>query len=222
MLKDLIKVLDSGVANLRTRTGAIIAGRSWDDLAHSDEPVISVKGWVTAVMRERGKIVPGSLRTGHNIWTNTGKEFLALLMSLETLPTTPFRNDRIAYIGVGTGSQLEDVSVLSLAEPAAYTSGLFLAALDVPPTFPLNPTRTTVKYHRTFAENEITLSPGSTVDISEIGLFTNGDPASSYAPGTRDLTLAEASSQAPNAYKTFEPVGKTDALQLDLSWEIRF
>jgi len=220
MFRDLVQVFDSGFANLRTKAGAIIAGREWgDDL---DKPTVEVRGWVKLVMRERGKIVPGSHRTGKNIWTNTGKEFLALKMSIATAPSNSFRTDNVAYLGVGTGSQLEDASVLALVTPAAYAAGLFLAALDIPPTFPLLPTRTAVKYERTFAENEITLSLGSSVPISELGLFTDGSPLSSFAPGTRDLTLASASSQAPNAYKTFEPVTKTDSLELDVSWEIRF
>jgi hypothetical protein len=222
MFKDTVRVLDSGFARLRTKAGAIIAGRSWDDLALSDEPVIAVKGWVNLVMRERGKIVPGSRREGHNVWTNTGKEYLALLMSISAAPSVGFRSDHIGYIGVGTGSQLEDPAVLALAQPVAFSSGVFLAALDIPPSFPLLPTRTTVRYHRTFAETEITLTPASQVNISEIGLFTDGNPASAYAPGTRLTSLAAASAQAPNAYKTFEPVGKTDGLELDVSWEIRF
>lgn len=219
MLRDIVKVFDSGFAHLRTRAGAIIAGREWgEDL---DKPIVEVKGWVDLVMRERGKIVPGTRREGHNIWTNTGREYLALLMSYSAI-SVPFREDRMLYIGVGTGSQVEDASVLSLITPVAYSSGLFLAALDIPPTFPLLPTRTTVRYHRTFAETEITLTPASQVDISELGLFTDGDPGSGFTPGSRDLTLANASQQKPNAYKTFEPVSKTDSLELDISWEIRF
>jgi hypothetical protein len=210
MFRDIVRILDSGVVNLRTKAGAIIAGKSWEELAHSDEPVIAVKGWVSLLMRERGKIVPGSRREGHKIWTNTGKEFLAMLMSYETGPSTPYRSDRNAYIGVGTGARVEEAGVLSLATPVAYATGLFLAPIDIPASFPLTPTRTTVRYHRAFADNEITLSPG-TVYVTEIGLFTDGDPASSFTPG----------SQAPNAYKAFEPVGKTDALELDVSWEIR-
>ncbi len=218
MFKDFVRVADQGFANLRSRAGAIIAGRSWGE----EKSVVEVEGWVSLCLRERGKIVPGSRRDGKNIWTNTGREYLALLMSLQTAPTTAFRTDSMAYIGVGIGSQVEAASVLALASPVAYTTGLFLAALDVPPLFPLTPTRTTVQYHRIFIENEITLNPGDTASISEIGLFTNGNPASSYAPGTRVTTIAAAAAQNPNAYKTFEPVGKTSNLQLEVSWQIRF
>ena len=214
---DVVRVLDRGFANLRSRAGAFIAGREWDDT----KSVVEVQGWVKLLMRENGKIVKGSHREGHNIWTNTGREYLALLMSLQTGPSTGFRNDRIGYIGVGTGAQVEDAGVLGLVTPAAFTTGQFLAPLDVPPTFPLTPTRTTVRYHRIFVENEITSAPGSTVNISEMGLFTNGRQAD-FAVSLRDTSLANASSQSPAAYKSFEPIGKRDTLQLEVSWEIRF
>jgi hypothetical protein len=220
MFKDIVRVADSGFTKLRSRVGKLLDARAWFEPS-DEKSVVEVKGWVSLCLRERGKIVPGSRREGHNIWTNTGREYLALLMSIETPPTSAFRNDRIAYIGVGTGSTVEDVGVIRLANPVQYVIGQFLAPLDVPPTFPLTPTRTTVRYHRTFAENEITITPGSRVDISEMGLFTNGSPTS-HVPGTRDTGIANAGSQSPCAYKTFEPIGKTDSLELEVSWEIRF
>jgi hypothetical protein len=216
MLQDLVRVADAGITRLRNRAGSIIAGRSWGD----EKSVVEVKGWVKLCMRSRGKIVPGSHREGHNIWTNSGREYLPLLMSMQSA-LTPFRTDSIGYLGVGTGSQIESASVLTLAQPVASDAGIFLVALDTPPTFPLAPTRTTVQFHRTFAETEITLAPG-TVLVSEMGLFSNGNPSNNYTPGTRDTSLANASLQNPAAYKAFEPVGKTQALELDVSWQIRF
>jgi hypothetical protein len=219
---DLVRVADQGFVRLRTRAGELIAGREFVD--EMDKPVVQVKGWVKLLMRERGKIVRGSHREGHNIWTNTGREFLAMLMSIETAPYAAFRNDRVQYIGVGKGSQPEDAGVLSLVDPIAYSSNLFLAELDIPPTFPLSPTKTTVRYHRLFEETEITTSPGTDVNISEIGLFTNGDPNAVpiFNPGTRNRLITAAGQQAPVAYKTFDPVTKKDSLQLEVSWEIRF
>lgn len=222
MFKDIVRVADQGIARLLNK-GKTALSRAW--FSETDErSVVEVKGWVRAVCRERGKIVPGTLREGHNIWTNTGREYLALLMSIETGPTTPFRNDRMAYIGVGTGATVEDVGVLNLVTPIEYVAGQFLAALDIPPTFPLTPSRTTVRYHRIFAETELTMTVGSQVNISELGLFTNGSPSAvpAYSPGTRATGIATAGAQAPSAYKTFEPIGKTDALELEVSWEIRF
>lgn len=223
MFKDLVRVADQGVARLLNKGKAALS-RSWFTQGQEEKSVVEVKGWVRALCRERGKIVPGTLREGHNIWTNTGREYLAMLMSIETGPTTAYRNDRISYIGVGTGATVEDVGVLSLVTPVEYTPGTFLKDLDFPPTFPLTPSRTTVRYHRIFLENEITMSVGSQVNISELGLFTNGSPTAVpvYNPGSRDTGIANAGSQAPCAYKTFEPIGKTDALEFEVSWEIRF
>lgn len=245
-LKDLVNVADAGIARLRTRAGEIIAGRQWAPA--KEQSVVEVKGWVRAFCRERGKIVPGTLREekviglqrvlgelsdaheilpwtirdDHNIFTNTGREYLALLSSIQTpgSPGTAYRTDSIAYIGVGTGSQVEDAGVSALVEPIEYLSSEFLAALDAPPTFPLSPSRTTARYHRTFLENEITLSPG-TVNITELGLYTNGDQ-DTWVPGDRDTTFASAADQSPIAYKTIEPIPKTDTLQFEVYWEIRY
>ena len=218
MLKDQVNVADSGLLSLRHNSKLIDERVMRSEL---DKPVVEVKGWVNLIMRERGKIVPGSHRQGFNIWTNTGREYLALLMSIATAPSTSFRSDHVSYIGVGTGTQIEDTSVLSLAQGVPYIAGVYLAALDVPPTFPLTPTRTTVRFNRVFAENEVSIGGGN-YDITELGLFTDGAPSSNYTPGTRDTTYTNWISQSPVAYKTFEPVRKTNALELAVSWEIRF
>lgn len=215
---DAVRVADSGsVSLIDPMTGKSVSEQLWHAPGKS---VVQVEGWVKLVMRERGKIVPGSFREGHNIWTNTGREYLAMLMSINTGPSS-FRSDHIAYIGMGTGAQVEEAGVLGLVNPIAFATGQFLAALDIPPTFPLSPTRTTVRYRKIYAEDEITLTPGSTVNISEMGLFTNGRQ-SDYSVGLRDTTLGGSASQSPAAYKALEPVGKKDSLQLEVSWEIRF
>lgn len=225
-LNDYISVAQAGFARLRTKAGAIIAGRDFDE-----KSVIEVKGWVNLVCRERGKIVRGTKRDGFNIWTNTGREFLAMIMAIKDNTggnLSYYRSDRMAYIGVGTGSQMEVPSVNGLVTPIEYVGGTYLAPLDIP-DFPLYPTRTTVRFHRVFLENQITLNVNSRVSISEMGLFTNGDPTSNPpfkcpvdGAFDRSTAIADASLQAPNAYKTFEPIGKTDAMQLEVSWEIRF
>ena len=127
-------------------------------------------------------------------------------------------------MGVGTSSYVEEAGVSRLAAPIAFTGTSFLAQIDVgagQPSFPLTPSRTTVRYRRVFGEAEITTTPGSTVGISEIGLFTDGDPLNNNTPG-RSVALSIAGLQSPVAYKSFEPVGKTSALELEVSWEIRF
>lgn len=217
--KDLVQAADSGIARLRTRAGAVIAGRSWDDRPSS---VVETKGWVRTVMRERGKIVPGTHREGHNVWTNVGREYLALRMSKqEASPSSIcYRFDMMGYIGVGTGSQIEDVNVQTLVTPVAYSSGIFLAPLDFP-TFPLEPSRTVVRFRRLFLENEITVGALTKLPISEMGLFTDGNPATSNASSPRETALSAAFRQNPLAYKVIEPVMKTNSLEFEVNWEIR-
>ena len=189
-----------------------------------EEPrsVVEVKGWVKLVCRERGKIVPGTHREGHNIWTNTGREFLAQRISPDLLNGGTLRGDAVAYMGVGIGSQLEEPGVLRLNQPVVYDQDIFLADITGV-DFPLYPARTTVQYQRVFSETEITTA-GLTVQISELGLFTNGDPEASPANtfGSRLVSFAASWDAAPVAYKTFEAVGKTASMQLEVSWQIRF
>lgn len=226
MISDMVRAVDSGAARLRNRAGEILQEAAWrllreDDL---DKPVVQVKGWVKALVRERGKLVRAV--EGHNVWTNTGREYLSNLISLQSTSGTPFRDDRVAFIGVGTGFQAEAPSLVSLQTPIAYAPGLFLAPLAAPPTFPLAPSRTAVRFSRVFLENEITVPGlGARKEITEMGLFTNGSPTGvpANAPGSRDLTIASASSQSPVAYKSFEDaLVKTDATQFEIYWEIRF
>jgi hypothetical protein len=218
MFKDYVHVRDSGmvkVSNLSiSPSGAqVVDYRIWEE---TEPTIIEYKGWVKCLMRERGKIVPGSFREGHNIWTNAGREYDALKKTISVAPSTPYRTDLIGYIGVGTGTQTEDVNVLSLVTPVVVTAGIYLAALD-PADFPLGSVKTVVRYKRTFAINEITITGGSTANLSEIGLFTNGSPLSSYAVNTRNTAIG---TDVPVAYKTFEPIQKRDTLEFEVQWEI--
>ena len=200
-------------------------------IAPDRKELVQVEGFFSAVCRERGKLVYGTRREGKNIWTLTGREYLAQLMSYASYgssahgsgglnPDVPARDDRIRYLGFGTGTQPEVSSVTSLVTPIAVDGGgTFLAAVALP-TYPLSPSRTTVQYSRTYAELELSYS--ATVTLTEAGLFTDGSPLSSYAPLTRDVTLANAAAQAPDAYKSFEPLKKTQNFVLDVSWQIRF
>lgn len=184
---------------------------------------VQIRGFFSAVCREGGKLVPGTLRQGENIWTLTGREYLAHLMSYTShFPDVAARNDRIRYLGFGVGTTPEVSSVSRLVSPIAYDltgGGLFLAPLAIP-TYPFG---TAARYTREFSELE--LSTSGTVTLTEAGLFTDGSHASVPVPfttGSRVLTLALATSQAPAAYKSFEPLKKTQNFVLQVAWEIRF
>ena len=185
----------------------------------------SVEGIVTIQLIDS----EGNIETevqGSNIWTITGREFLSELMSLSTFSTIEsnrglVRNDRVAYIGVGIGAQLEVAEVSSLVNPISYdtgdSSGVYLAVLDTPCTYPSS---TAVQFTRTFGATE--LSASGPVVITEVGLFTDGDPLNNFVVGTLDTSFSNAFSFAPVAYKTFEPITKTSQYTMKVVWEVRF
>ncbi len=190
---------------------------------------IYVEGFFSAVCRERGKIVPGTRREGKNIVTLAGREFYARVGSYSSYsPLTKARTDGVRYVGFGIGTTPEVSSVTHLVTPISFdisSGGLFLAELAIP-TYPLQTSGsfgTAVRYTREFAETE--LSTVGTVNLTEAGLFTDGSPSSTpvpFTPGTRDRSLAQSLSQAPNSYKSFEILKKTQNFVLQVAWEIRF
>lgn len=211
MMRDDVKVSDRFKI---TTPGRTLVSESSDE--------IHANGYFSILTRERGKIVPKACRQGKNIWTLTGREHLAQLMSYRSYgpPIVGERRDRIRYFGFGSGSSPEVSSVDVLSTPIAFDSGSnFLAQVSLP-TYPLSPSRTTVRYTRIYTSTE--LSVVGDVVITEAGLFTDGDPGADFEPETRDITLASALLQAPNAYKVFDPLTKTQNFEIEVSWEVRF
>ncbi len=186
---------------------------------------VQAEGFFSMVARERGKIVRGSRREGKNVVTLAGREFYARVSSYSSYsPLTRARTDAIRYIGMGTGTTPEVTTVNRLVSPVAYSASFFLAELAIP-TYPFQTSGsfgTAVRYTREFSETELSVS--GTVDLTEAGLYTDGSPSSSpaFTGGTRDRTLAQANFQAPNTYKTFEVLRKTQNFVLQVAWEIRF
>ena len=211
--KDKVQITDALILNGRLAGGATLKGLG-------KEPV-EIKGHFSMRCFERGKYVYGTAREGFNIWTLTGREYSAQLMSYKEFPPgsgTPvhIRDDRILYVGFGRGAQPEVAGVTALVEPLAYdNAGNFLA----PWSFPTFPVVSTVRYTRTFTETQ--LSVQGTVPLTEAGLFTDGDPTNNWSVG-RPTTLVPAGTQAPVAYKSFETLKKTQSFVLEVAWEVRF
>jgi hypothetical protein len=69
-----------------------------------------------ALLRERGKIVPGSLREEHNIFTNAGRNWLSRLIAWQSIGDVDvsYIDDRIYGIAVGSLAHPESRSVDSL------------------------------------------------------------------------------------------------------------
>jgi FlaG/FlaF family flagellin (archaellin) len=195
-----------------------------------DHPVREITMNMWACMRERGKLVPGSHREGHNVFTTTGKNWLSKLTAWQTIAgaDVPYTNRRVRWMSVGTGSQLEVANVVALANAAVADSvGNYLTAISAPQTFPLS---TSVLFSKEFAVNEITVS-GAPVSITEAGLFVDvadadndgGTEDSAVDPGTTETTLDPAvANNPPVAYKAFEPLTKTVDFTLEIHWELRY
>lgn len=192
----------------------------WRSIIHHDP---MVEGRFRAETREGGKRRQSV--EGKNIWTLTGREYLAEMIALSARsPRATFREDRVSYLGLGIGSQPEVANIESLVDPIPYATAEFLAATQTPAIFPASGTGTpitSVQFVREFGTEEISYG-GSAVVLTEAGLFTDGDPNNDWSLATLDTTFAAASGRAPVAYKTFEPITKTTSFTLRVVWEIRF
>lgn len=184
----------------------------------------AIRGCFHVETREGGKLRES--RDGWNIWTLTGREYLSELITLSAINPTRevLREDRIAYIGMGTGAQPEVSNIQSLVVATPYRSTEFLAKLAVPPVFPSSGTgtaKTSVQFVREFGTNELSL--GFSIVLSEAGLFTDGDPDNNFSIALPfPSSMAAASGRSPMAYKTFEPITKTMQFSLRVVWEVRF
>jgi hypothetical protein len=160
-------------------------------------------------------------RLGHNVWTNTGREYSAGVKTYQE-NRTPLRNDRICYVGLGSGTQPETVNVQRLVTPIQFSAGKFLNEINHARTSfqSVSGVRTAVRYSCIFERQHINIGGENTVLISECGLFTDGDLLT-FAVGGRSTMIGESLSQSPIAYHSFDPIPKTPNVQLDIIWELR-
>lgn len=200
---------------------------------------IEVKQNVKIIARERGKIV--TIREGHNIFLNIGREWLSHLISLATVgPDTAERSDRVKYIGLGIGGTRQlalahanaapygtaypgtnvqtdtDPAVTRLERPVRVTGSqttypglagdIWLGTVQAPP---VHTTATEATFRRLFLQTEVSYGSFSSVPVSEVGLFTSDADPQNFA----NLAIA---------YDTFDTISKTGALELEISWTLRF
>jgi hypothetical protein len=200
---------------------------------------IEVKQNVHIIARERGKIV--TRRDGHNIFLNLGREWLAELISLQTLdPDVAERDDRIKYIALGIGGTRQlalahanaapyvtaypgtntqtdsDPTVTVLERPVRVSGGV-----SVYPGVPGDIWTGTVQappVHTTATETTFRRLFGPT-DISygsliSVPLSEVGLMTSAAAPGNYLNQMV--------AYDTFDTISKTGAVELEIIWTLKF
>jgi hypothetical protein len=203
---------------------------------------IEVKQNLHLVARERGKIV--ARRDGHNIFCNTGREWLAKLVCYASMsPLTPERNDRVRYMGLGIGGTRQlalttanaaplltaypgdnlqtdtDPTITVVERPVRVSGGsspgpvgaygdVWLGQIQAD-TNTAHPTPTSTTFKRVFLSTEVSYFPFNTVPLSEIGLFT----------AAADPLLGQ---NVLIAYDTFDTLSKTVAIDLEVTWTLRF
>lgn len=186
---------------------------------------VEIKSNVFLCMRERGKLVPGSKREGHNVFTITGRNLLSKLISWQTIASTdiPFTHRRVRWAGVGVGSQLEVTTVAALSSPVLVSGANYLAEIQSSV-----PSGTSVRFTKVFGPTEITFG-AAPVAVTEAGLFADVNPwdmggtEDVQASGGFNTTLRpDASNNPPIVYKTFEPLNKTSDFSLEIQWDFRF
>lgn len=177
---------------------------------------------------ERGKYVRGTHREGHNVFTTTGRDWLAhhsAWYSIGGGGDVPYTNRRVRWCGLGEGSQPEVEGVTSLVTPVEATAGQYLAAVQAA-SFPVG---TSVEFYKEFGVSEVSFGSNPIVAITEAGLFVDVFAVSSQggqddsAVGAGDTTLNPASTvNAPVAYKTFEVINKTADFTLIIRWTFEY
>jgi hypothetical protein len=191
---------------------------------------IDVHSNVDIILRQNGKRV-GS-RSGHNVFTITGRNLLSKLLAWSTLGSNdlPFTNRRVRWVGVGTGSQLEVTNVEALVEPAYITAGSYLASIDSV-SFPDS---TTVRFIKEFSTSNINIGVGGApITLTEAGLFADVSPAlynlADHRDGLEDTAKPGGSTLDPSigtnppiAYKAFEGITKTTDFTLEIHWDFLF
>jgi len=177
---------------------------------------VSVKNNVKIFMRDlSGRVVPDSVRSGHNVMTTDGADLLTSLVAWNTIsdPDVPYTQRRARYVGVGNGSQPEDKNVVALASPLQISSGVYLKELS--PSLNVFPSSTSVKVKAEFTSSEVQAPYGVlAIKISEVGLYFDSSPGG--------VLSVSSPTNTPAFYKKFDPLLKFNGFTLEIEWELVF
>lgn len=194
-------------------------------MKHLKTEFIDPSSNVRITVRDRaGKVV--DTQKNHNIFTNTGREWLASLVAGDAV----FGNAHpqiVSHMGFGTGGALQDVPSLRgpQTENAAVTAlerleDLKVTDEDLAFVTHTKPTITTTRFTRVVTLTDLTFGAITGVALSEAGLFAVDAAASSIGV---DAELAFASpTPFLVAYQQFRTITKTDQISIQFDWELRF
>lgn len=146
-----------------------------------------------------GETVRGSVREGHNVFTNVGRTWLRDLFIWQTISPSAdvaVTDARVGYIAYGTGSQSASVHVNDLANQV----GSDFALQEGDASFPIS---TTLKLEHTLGVGDL-----NGYAISESGL--------------RVWDSVGGVSGSVAFYKAFEPILKMAGFEMVTVWELKF
>lgn len=191
---------------------------------------------------DRGKRKRWHQRT-HNIVTNTGRQFLAEVITASAFGPSSFvrtQDTCVRYIGFGIGGARQsnpsaaspplsvdyagtnlqtdtDVTVAGLERPVRVTSApLWMREISTPGTFP---SATSTRFIAVFSSADLNYGSYTSVPLSEIALYkSSADPSlpngsAGAYPGAGGHTIA---------YDTFNPIEKTGVFSIEVRWDWRF
>lgn len=210
---------------------------------------IVVQQNVILTMRERGKIV--DRREGHNIFVDTGREWIAKLIAYLSFSPDIFEDDhRIRYMGFGIGGRSQVAPTVADSSPIGgsgdpYEAGSYAGVggynqSDLDPTVfsverPVRVSGSSTNYPGIAGDKwieQIQAPPvhGTATETTFRRLFTQAEI--SYFPFTSvplsEVGLFTDAADPVNplnvlvAYDTFDTISKTGAFDLEVVWTFRF
>lgn len=199
---------------------------------------IEIRSNLIITARERGKIV--ERREGHNIWLDTGREYIAQLIAFQSFgPDTPVRNDRIKYMGVGIGGNrqlaLPTANGAPISPPYSGNNAQDDSTASVTTLErPVRLSGSTTNYPGIAGDAWVgqvqappNLSIGGEVTFRRIFTRTEINYGPFVSVPLSEVMLFTSAADPENyqnvgvAYDTFDTISKTSAVNIEFLWTIR-
>lgn len=132
-----------------------------------------------------------------------------------------YPNDWVGGAGSGDPTQTDvDPSVTALEWPVLVSTNNYFDLCSQPHTFP--GTVGVIRFTSVLGLNEVSFGGYPSVPLSEIGLFTAGDPTALDTTQAPVIAAGLPAEKFMVAYNTFDTLSKTTLFYLEVDWELRF
>jgi hypothetical protein len=179
----------------------------------TDPDTLTVLETVSSTLDDYDFVALRRLTSG--VLTRTGREWLPRLCAWSSVgdPDVSLTEERIRWIGVGSGGFPMIPDVLTLDSPTEYQSGLYLSDLSAGSSGTIsNPTKSTLYVGKEYSGAEISLTVP--VLVSEVGFFVDQNPTLSLNPADSD--------NPPALYSSFDGLMKSSDFNFLAYWTLKF